>query len=109
MLTGKLPYGTGFASAREVRQKTYIPAVAHNPDIPAWVDAALEKAVAKSLMKRFDALSAFEHDLAHPNPDFLIRRRKPLIGPDTPMNWRIAFAISLLLNAILAVMLLMRG
>ena len=108
MLTGKLPYGAGFATAREVRQKTYIPATTHNPDIPAWVDAALEKAVAKSLTKRFDALSAFEYDLAHPNPDFLTRKRKPLLGSETRENWRIAFAISVLLNAILAALLLMR-
>jgi serine/threonine protein kinase len=108
MLTGKLPYGAGFATAREVRQKTYIPATTHNPDIPAWVDAALEKAVAKSLTKRFDALSAFEYDLAHPNPDFLTRKRKPLLGSETRENWRIALAISVLLNAILAALLLMR-
>lgn len=108
MLTGKLPYGHGFGTVKDVRQRRYVSASMLNPDVPAWVDAALEKAVAKSQAERYDALSAFEHDLAQPNPEFATLRAKPLIAQMGAMNWRVAFALSVLVNAALLVLLFSR-
>jgi serine/threonine protein kinase len=48
LLTGKLPYGKGFAGRRDLARHEYIPAATLNEGVPAWVDAALAKAVHKS-------------------------------------------------------------
>ena len=101
MLTGKLPYGEGFASRRDTHRLTYIPATRHNQDIPPWVDAALARAVHRDSEKRYPALSEFLGDLSAPNPAFVVDPGAPLIERDPTAFWRVATALLLLANLIL--------
>lgn len=71
MLTGHLPYGTEVAGIRRrqaLATLRYQSALAHNPDLPAWVDAVLSKTVHPQPEKRHAALSEFMFDLCHPLP-----------------------------------------
>ncbi|HUO54518.1 MAG TPA: protein kinase [Rhodoblastus sp.] len=93
MLTGRLPYGAGVAKARTRAQQSrlaYRPACDATRDIPAWVDWALEKALAVDPRQRQEALSEFIEDLRRPNPLFLARGGRPLIERDPALFWRIA-------------------
>ncbi len=86
MLTGHLPYG-GPLSARALKKARYRPASQHHPEVPAWVDGALQKAVHKQPQSRYESLSEFTYDLAHPNPAFL-RESAPLLERDPTAFWR---------------------
>ena len=100
MLTGKLPYGTEI-TARNIKRVKYHPARAINPDIPAWMDAALQKAVNIDLQRRYDLLSEFVHDLSQPNEALLKDELPPLLERNPVAFWR-ALAIGLLiLNLVL--------
>jgi NNP family nitrate/nitrite transporter-like MFS transporter len=56
--------------------------------IPVWVDAALEKAVAKLPSERTDALSALVEDLRRPNLALGYDRPRPLIERDPVRFWQ---------------------
>lgn len=69
MLSGRLPYGTELAKARTKaaqRRLQYRSVLDEEREIPAWVDAALAKAVAIDPYKRYGELSEFLHDLRQP-------------------------------------------
>ena len=105
MLTGKLPYGRGYASARDVPRLEYVPASGVRPDVPIWVDAALRKAVEKRPANRTEALSALTADLRQPNTLLGYDRPRPLIERSPVAVWR-ALALALaLLNLLLAILL----
>ncbi|MGB5605549.1 MAG: bifunctional protein-serine/threonine kinase/phosphatase, partial [Gammaproteobacteria bacterium] len=71
MLTGALPYGKRELTARRLPRVRYQSAGHANPDVPLWIDRALEKATAIDRRRRYNLLSEFVHDLAHPNPVFV--------------------------------------
>ena len=100
MLTGKLPYGDKELTLRRLRRVRYIPAVRSNPDLPFWVDKALEKAVAIDRNRRYSLLSEFIHDLAQPNSAFLSKNSEPLIERNPVLVWKgialLLFALNLL-------------
>jgi serine/threonine protein phosphatase PrpC/predicted Ser/Thr protein kinase len=97
LLTGKLPYGRGFASRRDVGRLRYVPAVALDEAIPPWVDAALEKAVQRDPAQRTEALSALVEDLRRPNPSFALGRPRPLLERNPAAVWRgVALALAVL-------------
>lgn len=99
MLTGKLPYGKPL-SKRALKQVRYIPASQVNSTIPAWVDAALEKAVQLNPVLRYEHMSELVTDLAKPNSQ-LIKKEQPLLERNPLGFWR-GLAIGLLiLNLIL--------
>ncbi len=87
MLTGRLPYG-GPLSTRTLKKASYQPARKHNPEIPAWVDGALQKAVHKNPARRYEAKSEFIYDLSHPNPAFAKPSATPLLERDPTAFWR---------------------
>lgn len=95
MLTGKLPYNAEI-TARNVKRVKYQPARAINPDIPAWMDAALQKAVHTDLHRRYDLLSEFVHDLSHPNESLVNNALPPLLERNPVAFWR-GLAIALLM------------
>ena len=86
MLTGALPYG-GPLSARAIKRVRYIPARQLNPEIPAWIDGALEKATQLNPTLRYHALSEFLTDLSTPNND-LIKDTQPLMERNPIAFWR---------------------
>jgi serine/threonine protein phosphatase PrpC len=106
MMTGKLPYREGFSSARSIARLKPVPANAHDPSIPTWVSAALAKATHRDPDKRYDALSAFIHDLERPNPGLARAEVRPIIERNPLAFWKWLAAISLLIN--LALLLVLR-
>ena len=92
MLTGRLPYGAeaaqAFSEARG-RRLHYVSVAAARVGLPAYVDAALRKAVHPNPAQRYDALSAFVHDLRHPNPSLPGVRRAALLERDPVLFWKL--------------------
>jgi serine/threonine protein phosphatase PrpC len=105
MLTGQLPYGAQVAQARtrsRQRKLAYHSARSRNPDIPTWVDGALEKAVQPDPYKRYEALSEFIFDLRHPKEEFVRGSPTPLLEKNPQLFWQglslvLACAVLLLL------------
>lgn len=80
MLTGKLPYGEITPELAMRKKFTYTAARLHNPDIPDWVDAALEKATHPHPNRRYEFASEFVADLTRPNLSLLDEgRNRPLL------------------------------
>ncbi len=89
MLTGKLPYKTSAAQQRNPQRYQdwhYQSARLERKDIPLWMDLALEKACAESVVQRYPAMSEFLQDLTTPNTQLLseyhsapLMRRNPLL------------------------------
>ncbi len=105
MLTGQLPYGTQVASSTTLAaQNKLVYQTALHPQraIPAWIDGVLHKAVHANPHKRYDALSAFVHDLRHPSADFLNRTRPALIERNPLRFWR---GLALLLAVVVVLLL----
>lgn len=104
MLTGKLPYGSAYANAMELKsfqRLKYISAMKHNPLVPYWLDKALEKALSIHPNSRYDALSEWLQDLKRPNPAWLTQRSQPLLERHPDKVWKI-LAISGWLTALAA-------
>jgi hypothetical protein len=100
MLTGALPYGrrvAGATSPAAQRALRYRPAREHDPGLPDWVDAALGKALAVDPARRYQELSEFVYDMAHPNRS-LVGGPPPLFERGTVRTWRVAtFVLALAL------------
>ncbi len=98
MLTGKLPYGEGFTSAKAASRLTSTAASTHDPSIPTWVSATLAKATHCDPGKRYDALSAFIYDLGRPNSNLEQVSVRPLIERHPLAFWKWLAVASLLIN-----------
>ncbi len=104
MLTGALPYGKGFSVARDLAKRHYVPVTTLRGDLPDWIDAALEKSVAKKPSERTEALSALVEDLRRPNSSLRTQRARPLIERDPLLFWR---ALAALLASVVAGLLVL--
>ncbi len=105
MLTGKLPYGKGFTSPRDVQKRAYIPARQVRDDIPVWADAALAKAVEKKPSERTEVLSALIEDLKRANTSLGYDRPLPLIERNPLGFWKCVSAVLFLVNIALLILL----
>ncbi len=105
MLTGHLPYDREL-KPRNLKQVRYRPASNFNPEIPAWMDGALKKAVHIDPRRRYQHLSEFTHDLNHPNPELVKESEAPLIERNPVAFWKGLSALLLLTNLILLALLL---
>ena len=108
LLTGALPYGETDRSAPRRRYK-YTPARQHTPDIPAWVDGALARAVNPDPRRRYQTLSEFQHDLENPNPAFADTARLPLMERNPLAFWRGLAGLLFILDLILMILLARSG
>lgn len=96
MLTGRLPYGLQVArlrSAAGLRRLRYVPLRHHRPDLPAWADAVLRKALHPQPARRQQAVSEFAHDLRAPGPAFHGHRAPPLAERDPVVFWQTVAAL----------------
>ena len=109
MLSGRLPYGQGFASVRDTGRLNYVSLRQWREDVPAWADAAIQKAVHKQPGQRTDALSALTEDLRRPNTALGEDRPRPLIERDPALWWRAVAIVSVVINIALLVVLARRG
>jgi eukaryotic-like serine/threonine-protein kinase len=105
LLTGRLPYGKGFTSRRDVQRLVYISARDVREYVPLWIDAALEKAVHIRPAERTEALSALVEDLRRPNASLGYDRPRPLIERNPAGLWRAVALVLLLANIALAYLL----
>ncbi len=106
MLSGKLPYGVEAAKTRtRAAQKklAYQSVLNEERDIPAWIDAAIRKAVEPDPLARYEELSEFVYDLHHPNQEFLNKTRPPLIERNPVIFWKsVSFVLMLALVVVSA-------
>ena len=105
MLTGKLPYGEKELTARRLRHARYLPAAGLNPDVPVWMDKAIERAVSMARNRRYPALSEFLHDLAHPNARFMPGDYEPLMERNPLFMWKALTVLLFLANLCLLYLL----
>jgi serine/threonine protein phosphatase PrpC len=109
MLTGELPYGKKELTLRRLRRARYSSAIRSNPEIPVWMDKALEKSVTIDRNRRYTLLSEFVHDLAHPNADFESGRGEPLIERNPLLVWKGIAALLFLANLFFIYLLTQSG
>ncbi|MEJ8812502.1 bifunctional protein-serine/threonine kinase/phosphatase [Variovorax ureilyticus] len=106
-LAGRLPYGEiePYQSARYRRDPVALSRI--RPDVPIWLDHLVCKAVARDPRQRFETaeemLLALERGAARP---VSAPSATPLIHRDPAALYKIALAISVVLNALLAFWLL---
>jgi serine/threonine protein phosphatase PrpC len=106
-LAGRLPYGEiePYQSARYRRDPVALSRI--RPDVPIWLDHLVCKAVARDPRERFETaeemLLALERGAARP---VSAPSATPLIHRDPAALYKIALAVSVLLNALLAFWLL---
>ncbi|MGE5469581.1 MAG: protein kinase domain-containing protein [Bacteroidota bacterium] len=106
MLCGRLPYGAQVAKSRtRAAQKKlrYQSVLDESREIPAWIDAALAKAVHPDPNQRYEELSEFTHDLRQPNPALLGRSAPALIERHPLAFWQgLSFILTVLLIVVLS-------
>ncbi len=100
MLTGHLPYGKEM-SARNIKRVRYIPIKHYNPEIPVWVDKAIEKAVHINPENRFSILSEFDYALNKPDSSLINNDYVPLIKRNPVSTWQIISLLLVLINLFL--------
>jgi len=110
MLSSHLPYQDKLdknLSIKKLDKLTYESTLMHNPNLPIWIDGAIQKACHLNYNKRYEALSEFLYDLEHPNSKFLnVQKDKQ---PDSILNrYRLLIAVSFSLNFILLLLLIIK-
>lgn len=112
MLSGQLPYGlqvTRLRDASGLRRLRYTPLRHHRPDLPAWLDAVLHKALQPQPARRQQAVSELLHDLDQPGPAFHRQRLPPLAQRHPVRFWQATSALLALVALLLLHALLQRG
>jgi len=100
LLSGHLPYGKEL-TAKNMFKVNYISIKQYNPEIPVWVDKALEKAVNINPEQRFARLSEFIVSLNNPKSRLINNDYVPLIQSNPIRVWKIISAILFILNVFL--------
>ncbi len=105
MFTGRLPYGKPLSPGRLRNPPRYVPVKRYLPEIPIWVDAAIERAVSLDPGDRYGLLSELVHDLGHPNPEFTRRESEPLLQRNPVAFWRLLAGVELVIIVLLITLL----
>ena len=108
LLTGRLPYGERLGreiNAKAMARLRTVSARSERPDLPVWVDGALEKAVRLDPTRRYTVETELIYDLLHPNAEFTERRNRPLLERNPVGFWRGVALLSLLANLVLLYLL----
>ncbi len=104
MLSQALPYKMEKVhrrGAKSVTEWQYESLREHRPDLPLWLDLALEKACHPSYKQRYDAYSEFWTDLQKPNPELMQSyNRRPLLEQNPSRVWQM---MSLILMVVVVV------
>ena len=102
MYVGKLPFEIG-----NLRNKIpdsyeywiYKSASLHRPEVPKWLDVALEKATSPNPTYRHQAFSEFLADITTPNQTLMYKHEaKPLVERDPVKFWQLSCAILVVTN-----------
>ena len=103
MICGRLPYGAEVAKSRtRAAQKKlrYASVLDEQREIPAWVDAALARAVHPDPARRYAELSS-SHDLRHPNLALIGQRGPALMGATRFYSGRVSLLLAVLVMVLL--------
>jgi serine/threonine protein phosphatase PrpC len=107
LLTGHLPYGEIEPYQQQRYRRDPKPPSRLRPDVPIWLDHIVLKAVARDPAQRFETaeelLLALQRGASRP---LAPPPASPLAARDPRALWKIAFGVSLLLNALLVFWLL---
>jgi len=101
---GHYPYAEQDKTAAR-KNYDYISVGHYNPNVPVWMDGAIEKAVLKNADMRYETFSEFLHDLNKPNPA-LMKTSAPLFERNPLKFWRMLSFGLLLINIVLIFLLL---
>ncbi|WP_261844414.1 bifunctional protein-serine/threonine kinase/phosphatase [Aliamphritea ceti] len=105
MLTGKHPYSQLQKADNQLRQYSqlsYTPARQHRPDLPAWIEACLQKALKPDPAERHQALSEFLHDFSTPNLQLVSQlEQQPLLSRNPLLFWQALSGVLLFTNFVL--------
>lgn len=96
MLTGQLPYPPTAdtpPSPADWRRRSPTPLRAHRPDLPAWLEAVLAKALQPQPLRRPELLSEFTHALAASGAAVSEPRPVPLIERHPVRFWQTVSAV----------------
>ena len=108
LLTRKYPYGE-IEPFQIPKFGDPVPPTRYRPDIPAWLEAVLLKAVAREPKARFETaeefLLALERGAHRP---LSVRRKSPLLERDPQLGLKLLAAGSLVLNLLLIYLMLVR-
>ncbi|MGL4409986.1 MAG: protein kinase domain-containing protein [Zoogloea sp.] len=108
LLTRKYPYGE-IEPFQTPRFGDPVPPTRYRPDIPAWLEAVLLKAVAREPAARFETaeefLLALERGAHRP---LAVQRKSPLLKRDPQLGLKLLCIASLVLNGFLGFLLLLR-
>jgi len=91
MLSGRLPYGTQLAQCRTLAQQKRLrlrPLREVRADIPAWVDAAIARALQPEPHRRQADVAEFAFALRRPDGEPGPRRTVPLVERDPVLFWK---------------------
>ncbi|MDE2363501.1 MAG: bifunctional protein-serine/threonine kinase/phosphatase [Hyphomicrobiales bacterium] len=106
MLSGRLPYGAQASRARSraaQRKLRYRSVLSESRETPAFVDAAIRKAVHWDPRQRYAEVSEFLEDMRKPGPQFRLDRRQPLIERDPQLFWKVlSLGLALIVLMLLA-------
>ncbi|MDO6584861.1 bifunctional protein-serine/threonine kinase/phosphatase [Salipiger sp. 1_MG-2023] len=108
MLTGRLPYGAQvarIATRADQRRLQYAPARSDDSTVPAFVDAALRRALHPDPLRRYNALSEFLADLHRPGSAARAAHHIPLAARDPLRFWQALTIILAVICVILAAQL----
>lgn len=100
MLTHSLPYKmdkVGRRGAKSINEWQYQSFRTHRPDLPLWLDLAIEKACHPNYKHRYEAYSEFWNDLLQPNSDLVKHfKRRPLLQQHSSKVWQLVSVVLLL-------------
>ncbi len=105
LLTGHYPYGE-IEPFQHPRFGQPTPASRYRPDLPAWLDACLNRALATDPAQRYETAEQWLLDLEQGERRTLDERPRPLLENEPLKVWRGVALVSLLVNLALAVWLL---
>jgi protein phosphatase len=90
MLTGRWPYGE-IEPFTTPAFKDWTPPSRFNPEIPAWLEVVLARALERDPKNRYEVVTALLYDLQHPEKVSLFGMRDALIDRDPALFWKIGF------------------
>lgn len=99
LLTGHLPYGKALTK-KNLRKVSYIPVKYYTPEIPYWVDKAIQKSVSINPEQRFNILSEFEYAINNPDSKLISQEHIPLLKSNPVKVWQIISAILIVTNIV---------
>lgn len=105
LLTGHYPYGE-IEAFQHPRFGTPTPASRYRPDLPAWLDECLSRAIAVAPADRYETMEEWLLALEQDERRALTAKPRPLLEREPLKVWRGMALLSLLLNLALLILLL---